>query len=271
MPTKPQNSTPANKGASCRCVFFSRTGQYPKYSPCAASKPAAAICNPSSPARHYCHCEGTCARGNLLHGASKATVNANYNKLFSEYPRGGKLLLHVCCAPCSAGVVHRLRGFDAIPYYYNPNMDTAEEYELRYAQFCKLGLKPVKEIYSHAEFLRVADKLENEPEGGARCRACIALRLERTAQKAKELGADLFCSTLSVSPHKDAEFINQTGFALEKKYGVKYLPNDFKKENGFAVSTRLSKELGLYRQNYCGCEFAKAIKHEIASSRCFSQ
>lgn len=171
---------------------------------------------------------------------------------------GGKLLLHVCCAPCTSGVIDRLAGFDVTPYYYNPNMDTAEEYERRAKQFVKLGLEPIEEEYCHDEFLSAAKGLENEPEGGARCRACIALRLERTAQKAAREGYDIFCSTLSVSPHKDAEFINETGFMLEKKYGVKFLPNDFKKENGFLLSTRRSKELDMYRQNYCGCEFTAA-------------
>lgn len=183
----------------------------------------------------------------------------DYNKLMKEYERGGKLLLHVCCAPCSSGVLPRLNGFDIVPYYYNPNIDTLEEYDLRAEQFLKLGIKPIAESYDHEEFLRVIKGLENEPEGGARCRACIAMRLERTAAKAAEIGADLFCSTLSVSPHKDAEFINQTGARLSEKYGVKFLPNDFKKENGFLLSTQRSKDLGLYRQSYCGCEFGRVF------------
>lgn len=179
----------------------------------------------------------------------------DYNKLMKECALGGKLLLHVCCAPCSAGVLPRLGGFDILPYFYNPNINTSAEYFLRAEQFGKLGVEPIIEKYEHNEFLQVARGLESEPEGGARCRACIALRLERAAQKAAELKADLFCSTLSVSPHKDARFINETGEALAKKYGVPFLPNDFKKENGFLLSVQRSRECGVYRQNYCGCEF----------------
>ncbi len=180
---------------------------------------------------------------------------SDYNKLMKEFPRGGKLLLHVCCAPCSAGVFPRLNGFEILPYYYNPNIDTEQEYVLRAEQFGKLGIEPIIEKYEHGEFLQIARGLENEPEGGSRCKACIALRLERAAQKAVELKADLFCSTLSVSPHKDARFINETGEALAEKYGVPFLPNDFKKENGFLLSVQRSRELALYRQAYCGCEY----------------
>lgn len=186
---------------------------------------------------------------------------ADYNKQMKEIDgRGKKILLHVCCAPCSAGVLPRLEGFVLSPYFYNPNIDTREEYELRAAQFEKLGIVPAVEAYNHAEFLFAVKDKENEPEGGSRCKICIAMRLEKAAQRAKETGADFFCSTLSVSPHKDAQFINATGQKLAEKYGVAFLPNDFKKENGFLLSTERSKEMGLYRQNYCGCEFAKRIE-----------
>lgn len=181
----------------------------------------------------------------------------DYNRQMREIAgRGKKLLLHVCCAPCACGVLPRLRDFTVLPFFYNPNIDTKEEYDLRAAQFAKLGVTPEICAYEPAEFLRVAQGMESEPEGGARCRACIALRLERTARRARETGADYFCSTLSVSPHKDARFINETGQALAARYGVAFLPNDFKKENGFLLSTQVSKEKGLYRQSYCGCAFA---------------
>lgn len=184
--------------------------------------------------------------------------NEDYNKQMREIAgQGKKLLLHVCCAPCACGVLPRLGDFTVLPFFYNPNIDTKEEYDLRAAQFCKLGVAPEVCAYDPAEFMRVAQGLENEPEGGARCRACIALRLERTAMRAKEIGADYFCSTLSVSPHKDARFINETGQALAAKYGVPFLPNDFKKENGFLLSTQVSKEKDVYRQSYCGCAFAR--------------
>lgn len=183
---------------------------------------------------------------------------ADYNKLFHEVDgRGKKLFLHVCCAPCSSGVLPRLVGFEVTHYFYNPNIDTAAEYQLRAAQFAKLGVSPIVAEYDHGEFLSAVKGLESQPEGGERCKACIALRLERTAAEAAKAGADYFCSTLSVSPHKNARFINETGEKLASKHGVKFLPNDFKKENGFLLSTRVSKELEIYRQAYCGCEFAK--------------
>lgn len=182
----------------------------------------------------------------------------DYNRQMREISgRGKTLLLHVCCAPCSCGVLPRLADFTVRPFFYNPNIDTKEEYDLRAAQFVKLGVRPEVCAYAPDEFLHAVQGLENEPEGGARCRVCIALRLERTAARAKEIGADFFCSTLSVSPHKDADYINETGQALAKKYGVLFLPNDFKKENGFLLSTKVSKEKGLYRQNYCGCKFGR--------------
>ena len=185
----------------------------------------------------------------------------DYNKLMKDIPARGKLLLHVCCAPCSSSVLPRLEGFSVRPYFYNPNIDTLNEYDKRAAQFDKLGATPIVEKYDHGEFLSAVCGLENEPEGGSRCRACIAMRLEKAAAKAREEGADWFCSTLSVSPHKDAEYINCVGNELEKKYGVKFLPNDFKKENGFLESVRLSKKADLYRQNYCGCEFSRRDEH----------
>lgn len=183
----------------------------------------------------------------------------NYNELFNEYPHKGTLLLHVCCAPCSCGVLPRLDGFKVIPYFYNPNIDTLDEYELRAEQFSKLGVEPIIEKYDHGEFLREIAGLESEPEGGERCKLCIAMRLRQTAVMAAKMKTDCFCSTLSVSPHKNAEYINEVGEALQKQYGVKFLPNDFKKQNGFLNSTKISKELGIYRQNYCGCEFARGL------------
>ena len=165
--------------------------------------------------------------------------------------------MHACCAPCSSSVLPRLEGFTVIQYFYNPNIDTLEEYNRRAEQFRKLGVTPVVEKYDHDEFLEKVRGLENLPEGGERCRKCIAMRLRRAAIKAQSCGAEWFCSTLSVSPHKDAEFINETGAALEREFGVKFLPNDFKKENGFLESVRLSKKAELYRQNYCGCEFSR--------------
>lgn len=195
--------------------------------------------------------------------SEKRMNRVDYNKAMKEIAAEGRLLLHVCCAPCSSSVLRRLVGYEIIPYYYNPNIDTEEEFLLRAAQFEKLDVTPEIVPYAHDEFLRAVRGHENDAEGGERCRACIALRLERTAQRAAQEGIGMFCSTLSVSPHKDADFINRTGETLAKKYGVKFLPNDFKKENGFLQSVQLSKEAGLYRQAYCGCEFAKNNGGEI--------
>ncbi|MDE7395501.1 MAG: epoxyqueuosine reductase QueH [Clostridiales bacterium] len=184
----------------------------------------------------------------------------DYNKCMKEVAAGAKgatLLLHVCCAPCSSSVLPRLSDFAVTPFYFNPNIDTKEEFEKRYVQFEKLGVKPVCVPYDHAAFLQVVQGTEKEKEGGARCHKCIYLRLEETAKYAAANGFAYFCSSLSVSPHKDAAFINEAGEMLAKQYGVSFLPNDFKKENGFFESVRLSKSADLYRQSYCGCEFAK--------------
>ena len=184
----------------------------------------------------------------------------DYNKCMKEKAAahaGAKLLLHVCCAPCSSSVLPRLSSFAVTPFYCNPNIDTKEEFDKRYAQFAKLGVRPVCVPYDHEAFLACVRGLENEHEGGARCRKCIFMRLEETAKYAAAHGYDCFCSSLSVSPHKDAAFINEAGEALAKQYGVAFLPNDFKKENGYLESVRRSKEADLYRQNYCGCEFGK--------------
>ena len=184
----------------------------------------------------------------------------DYNKCMKEraaHAQGAKLLLHVCCAPCSSSVLPRLAGFTVTPFYCNPNIDTQEEFDKRYAQFVKLPATPVCVPYDHEAFLACVRGLEQEKEGGARCRMCIFMRLEEAAKYAAAHGYDYFCSSLSVSPHKDAAFINEAGEALAQKYGVAFLPNDFKKENGYLESVRLSRAADLYRQNYCGCEFSK--------------
>lgn len=183
----------------------------------------------------------------------------DYNKKFKEVPQCGQsVCLHVCCAPCSAGVWERLSGFAVYPYYYNPNIDTIGEYYVRLLQFSKLGLSVRPQFYDHAEFMHAVRGLENEPEGGLRCRVCIAMRLRKTAEYAAARGFDYFCSTLSVSPHKNAAYINSVGEALAAEYGVAWLYNDFKKENGFARSVQVSRDKSLYRQDYCGCEFGRA-------------
>lgn len=181
-----------------------------------------------------------------------------------------KMLLHCCCAPCSSGVVPQLETYDITLYFYNPNIDTIGEYNRRldavkdyvekYNHETGRNIKYIAEPYIHNEFLdKVTDTLKKEREGGARCNVCISIRLDKTAKYAKEQGYDIFSSTLSVSPHKNHELINNIGKELSEKYNIEYLENNFKKNNGFLNSINNSKRYGLYRQNYCGCEFAKNI------------
>ena len=193
----------------------------------------------------------------------------NYNrqmeKVIAEITKGKtkpKLLLHSCCAPCSSACIERLKeAFDLTVYYYNPNMDTLEEYSLRAQEqqrFCdEMGVNLVVESHLQAEFYFAVKGLENEPEGGARCAVCFKLRLKRTAEFAKNNGFEYFTTTLTVSPLKDANLLNLIGQDVANQTGVKWLPTDFKKKGGYQRSIELSREFGLYRQNYCGCEFSK--------------
>ncbi len=182
-----------------------------------------------------------------------------------------KLLLHACCGPCSSAVLEQLCShFEITVLYYNPNTWPEEEYRRRgeelerfVAEAHPLGVKVVEDRYDPREFYEAAAGLEAEPERGGRCTACYRLRLRRAAEYAAENGFDWFTSTLSISPHKDAERLNQIGRELEEEYGVKFLPSDFKKKNGYLRSLQLSEEYGLYRQEYCGCEFsARASKKQ---------
>ena len=153
-----------------------------------------------------------------------------------------RLLLHACCGPCSSAVLERLcRYFDITVLYYNPNTWPAEEYHRRGEEL--------------ERFVAAAHPL-GEPERGSRCTVCYRLRMRRAAQYAAEHGFDWFTTTLSISPHKDAKRINAIGQELEQEFGVKHLPSDFKKQNGYLRSLQLSEEYGLYRQDYCGCEFS---------------
>lgn len=173
-----------------------------------------------------------------------------------------RLLLHSCCGPCSSAVIERLAPrFDLTVYYYNPNIAPEEEYRRRLAVQRELveklgGAVLVEGEYEPAVFLAAVRGLEGEPEGGARCTECFRLRLEATARRAAEGGFDFFCTTLTVSPHKDAGRINAISEALAARYGVAALPADFKKREGYKRSIELSKAYGLYRQNYCGCPFS---------------
>lgn len=168
-----------------------------------------------------------------------------------------KLVLHVCCAPCSSAVIPRLEKYFNIEYlYYNPNIYPESEYIKRKQQFKKLNVTLSNTEYEHSQFLAEIKGLEQEKEGGERCKKCIAMRMRYAFEYAAKAGADYVTTTLSISPHKDAEFINKTGEELAKEFGVKYLYADFKKENGYLQSTKISAEKGIYRQDYCGCEFS---------------
>lgn len=188
-------------------------------------------------------------------------------RALGEIPRGTPLLLHACCGPCASAVLARLCGHFAVTvFFYNPNIDTLHEYTRRREAMQQLlgrmppGSWPVHALYpayDPAPFLAAAAGLEEEREGGARCGRCMALRLEETARQAAALGIPWVCSTLSVSPHKNAIVLNQVGHAAAQNHHVQYLPSDFKKKDGYRESTLLSARYGLYRQDYCGCAYAR--------------
>ena len=181
--------------------------------------------------------------------------------------RRPSLLLHSCCGPCSSAVLERLTAHFAVTVlYYNPNIEPEAEYLHRLAEQRRLlallpgdaALLPCD--YGHEAFSAFAPALADAPEGGERCLRCFALRLTETARRAREGGFEYFTTTLSVSPHKNAENINRIGEAAGREYGVKYLTADFKKKNGYLRSLQLSAEYGLYRQDYCGCLYSRREK-----------
>ena len=193
-----------------------------------------------------------------------ALMQSEISALGGRIPR---LVLHSCCAVCSSSVIERLSPFfDITVLYYNPNIWPRDEYELRRSEQQRLIREtsypnPVAYVdldYDHGEFLTAAAGLEHEPEGGARCIKCFDLRLGRTARFAADEGAEFFCSTLTVSPHKNAVSVNESGERAAENFGVGWLHCDFKKRDGYLRSTRLAAEYNIYRQSYCGCEFALA-------------
>ena len=175
-----------------------------------------------------------------------------------------KLLLHSCCGPCSTSVIEKLQNeYDLTIFYYNPNIYPEEEYIKRLTEqkkYIKLSQKNIKVVdgeYCDAEkFLQVYKGLEECREGGDRSKTCIYLRLKKTAEYAKENNYDIFASTLSVSPHKNAQLINELGLELSKENNIEYLISDFKKQDGYLNSIKLSKQYDLYRQKYCGCKYS---------------
>ena len=194
-------------------------------------------------------------------------MKRNYELLMQEQlkkiEKGTPLLLHSCCAPCSSTCLERLKEhFQITVLYYNPNIDEREEYEKRKAE----QIRFLKETgwadfldcdHDNEAFEEMAKGLELEPERGKRCYLCYQLRLRKTAQVAKEKGYPYFATTLTLSPYKNAEWLNEIGENEGGMYEVSYLYTDFKKKGGYYRSTELSKEYNLYRQDFCGCRFSK--------------
>lgn len=188
-----------------------------------------------------------------------------------------KLLLHSCCAPCSTAVIERLiSDYDITILYYNPNIYPEQEYlkrkdeEIRYIKIFNeknpnSNVKMLDCDYESEKFYEAVKGLEDEKEGGARCPVCFKLRLQKTAELAKQNSYDIFGTTLTVSPHKNAELINQIGESIENNLEIKFLQSNFKKQDGYKRSIELSKENNLYRQNYCGCEFA--LRKQLESKK----
>ncbi len=191
----------------------------------------------------------------------------DYNKLMKQQIEGfngvkPNLLLHSCCAPCSSSVIQKISPFfNVTVVYYNPNIWPKEEYLKRKAEQIKLlkilNINFLDTEYNELDFMENIKGLENEKEGGARCNKCFLIRLKKVADLALKNGFDYFGTTLTVSPHKNAEVINKIGKSLEQTINVNFLFSDFKKENGYLNSINLSKEYNLYRQDYCGCLFSK--------------
>lgn len=201
-------------------------------------------------------------------------MNRNYSReldaiLDKPENRGKSLFLHSCCAPCSSYVLEYLHSFFRITvFYYNPNITEEAEYGHRVKEQKRLisefnrkedGAYPIQVIegdYQRQYFFDCVKGLEDCPEGGERCLVCYELRLRETARRAKECGADYFTTTLTISPLKNAQKLNEIGERLSQEMKVSFLPSDFKKKNGYKRSVELSKEFGLYRQDYCGCVFS---------------
>ena len=193
----------------------------------------------------------------------KENYDLKMTELMKTFEKGTPLLLHSCCAPCSSACLERLAEvFSVTVLYYNPNIDEKEEYEKRKAEQIRFlketGWAKILDCdYENEAFEAMAKGLEEEPERGKRCYLCYELRLEKTARVAKEKGFEWFCTTLSLSPYKNAEWLNEIGRRVGEEYGVRFLPSDFKKKGGYHRSVALSNEYGLYRQDFCGCRFSK--------------
>ena len=195
-------------------------------------------------------------------------------------PKKPSVLMHACCGPCSTSCVERTAADYALTlYYYNPNITDREEYYLRrdtLLHFLNAFNDEHKDMYTVGyiegayepdRFMIKASPLADEPEGGRRCDLCFALRLTETARMAKELCMEYFTTTMSVSPHKNYELISDIGNGLAEKYGVPFLDMNFRKKGGYQRSIELSKQYGLYRQDHCGCVFAKEAQEKYKKAK----
>lgn len=204
----------------------------------------------------------------------------NYHKFFLDAiskinnKQKPKLLLHVCCAPCSSYCLETLEPyFDITVYYYNPNISPLEEYnkrleeEKRYVKQKYKNIKVIEAEYDNENFEAIAKGLEELAEGGERCKKCYRLRLEHTAKYAKQNGYDYFTTTLTISPYKNSNALNEIGGQLAKEFGINYLYSDFKKNDGYKKSIELSKQYNLYRQDYCGCRFSKELREKYLKEK----
>lgn len=207
--------------------------------------------------------------------ANKINYQRELDYIIAEIQESGQtptLLLHSCCAPCSSYVLEYLSQYFKITvFYYNPNIWPEEEYlkrveeQERFIQM--LGTKhPISFLegtYETTRFYETTKGMEQEPEGGIRCFACYRLRLKESARIAKENGFDYFTTTLTISPLKNAEKMNELGNEIAEHAGLKFLPSDFKKKGGYLRSIELSRQYGLYRQNYCGCIFSRPKEEKL--------
>ena len=200
-------------------------------------------------------------------------MQENYYDIFERQLKNlgdnNHILLHSCCAPCSSHCLTVLREYARVTvFYYNPNITLQEEYNKRKEEEIRLigvlnkeglgfSIDYVEADYEPGIFLEICKGHEMDKERGERCTLCYRLRLEKTAKKALEMGADMFATTLTLSPLKDTKRLNEIGLSLQEEYGVPYLVTDFKKKDGYKHSIELSAKYGLYRQDYCGCVFSK--------------
>ncbi|MCD6117509.1 epoxyqueuosine reductase QueH [bacterium] len=176
--------------------------------------------------------------------------------------RRKNLLLHVCCAPCSTYPITVLReDYDVTAYFYNPNIHPKREWKMRRDELTRFlerwDIPLIIEEYDAARWFRLIRGFEDEPEGGNRCEICFDMRLKKTAEFAARRGFDIFTTTLSVSPHKNAQLINKLGMDASGEFGVEFYQANFKKKNGFKISVEISRKEGLYRQNFCGCIYSQ--------------